>query len=68
MRVPYLTAQSVQGDIAFVDILFKWAVAFAKTRMASNVRGTGRLSGLDLDMNATPDLVPTLCALAPFCH
>lgn len=66
VRVPQLTAQSVQGDIAFVDILFKMGCRVRKAPDGIEVRGTGRLSGLDLDMNATPDLVPTLCALAPF--
>lgn len=30
------------------------------------VAGTGALQGLDVDMNAMPDQVPTLAALAPF--
>ena len=66
VRVPRLTAQSVQGDVAFVDILSKMGCGVRKDPDGIEVRGTGRLSGLDMDMNATPDIVPTLCALAPF--
>ncbi len=66
VRVPNLTAQSIQGDIGFVDILSKMGCEVYKDPEGIEVRGTGRLSGLDIDMNATPDIVPTLCALAPF--
>lgn len=66
VRVPNLTAQSIQGDIGFVDILSKMGCEIDKDPKGIEVRGTGRLSGLDIDMNATPDIVPTLCALAPF--
>ena len=66
VRVPHLTAQSVQGDVAFVDILSKMGCRVRKDPDGIEVRGTGRLSGMDLDMNATPDIAPTLCALAPF--
>lgn len=66
VRVPHLTAQSVQGDVAFVDILSQMGCRVRKGPDGIEVRGTGRLSGMDLDMNATPDIAPTLCALAPF--
>ncbi len=66
VRVPHLTAQSVQGDIGFVDMLSKMGCQVCKDADGIEVRGTGRLSGIDIDMNATPDVVPTLCALAPF--
>lgn len=66
VRVPHLTAQSVQGDVAFVDILSQMGCRVRKDPDGIEVRGTGRLSGMDLDMNATPDIAPTLCALAPF--
>ena len=66
VRVPNLTAQSIQGDIGFVDILSQMGCAVSKDPEGIEVRGTGRLSGLDIDMNATPDIVPTLCAIAPF--
>lgn len=66
VRVPHLTAQSVQGDVAFVDILSQMGCRVHKDPDGIEVRGTGRLSGMDLDMNATPDIAPTLCALAPF--
>ena len=66
VRVPHLTAQSIQGDVGFVDILSKMGCEVRKDADGIEVRGTGRLLGMDIDMNATPDVVPTLCALAPF--
>ena len=30
------------------------------------VEGTGNFTGVDVDMSATPDMVPTLAVLAPF--
>ncbi len=66
VRVHNLTAQSIQGDIGFVDILSQMGCDVSKDPEGIEVRGTGRLSGLDIDMNATPDIVPTLCAIAPF--
>jgi len=35
-------------------------------RDSIEVTGTGRLAGVDVDMNAMPDMVPTLAAIAPF--
>jgi 3-phosphoshikimate 1-carboxyvinyltransferase len=66
VKIDRLTTHSAQGDIGFVDILAKMGCVVHKDAEGIEVRGTGRLSGLDIDMNATPDVVPTLCALAPF--
>jgi 3-phosphoshikimate 1-carboxyvinyltransferase len=33
---------------------------------AVEVEGRGSLSGIDIDMNPMPDMVPTLAAIAPF--
>ena len=30
------------------------------------MKGTGNFTGVDVDMSATPDMVPTLAVLAPF--
>ena len=66
VKVRNLTAQSAQGDIGFVDVLARMGCEVRKDPDGVEVRGTGNLSGLDIDMNATPDVVQTLCALAPF--
>ena len=67
VRVPQLTAQSVQGDIAFVDICSKWAVAFAKTRMASKSAARPPVRpGLGHERHARPRADPVRAG--PFCH
>jgi len=66
VRIRGLDASSVQGDIAFMRVLERMgaAVRFENSEIA--VSGRGRLTGVDLAMNAMPDMVPTLAALAPF--
>jgi 3-phosphoshikimate 1-carboxyvinyltransferase len=62
-----LRADSVQGDIAFLDLLRRMGARLDWRAGGVKVSGTGRLSGVDVTMNAMPDMVPTLAAIAPFC-
>lgn len=66
VKVRHMTAQSIQGDIGFVDVLAKMGCDVRKDPDGIEVRGPKQLSGINIDMNAMSDVVQTLCALAPF--
>lgn len=61
-----LNADSVQGDIAFLNILARMGAHVKWRRDCVEVTGAARLDGVDLAMNAIPDMAPTLAAIAPF--
>jgi 3-phosphoshikimate 1-carboxyvinyltransferase len=56
-----------QGDIGFLDILERLGCYVERRPDGIVVRG-GVLSGIDVDMSAMPDMVPTLAAIAPFAN
>jgi 3-phosphoshikimate 1-carboxyvinyltransferase len=56
---------SVQGDSGFLKILEKMGCEVNCGEGFAEVRGKG-LQGIELDMNAMPDLVPTLAIIAAF--
>lgn len=56
---------TVQGEIRFVDVLEKMGCAVTRGADFFEVRG-GDLRGVDVDMNAIPDSVQTLAAIAIF--
>jgi 3-phosphoshikimate 1-carboxyvinyltransferase len=62
-----LGADSVQGDIEFLRLLERMGARVRWRAGGVEVSGTGRLDGVDVAMNAMPDMVPTLAVLAPFC-
>ena len=66
VRVPDLARDSMQSDAGFIDVMCRWVVRSAGNRvlLSSNARGT--LHGIDVDMNAMPDAVPALVAVALF--
>ncbi len=66
IKVRNLSPESAQGDLGFVDVLGRMGCAVSNRTDGIEVRGPERLSGIDVDMNAMPDVVQTLCALAPF--
>lgn len=57
---------SVQGDARFIDLLARMGARVEWRDDAVSVAGTGRLCGVDAELNAMPDVVPTLAAIAPF--
>lgn len=65
VTVEGLSAESLQGDVRFVDVLKRMGcrVAFGADRVT--VAG-GKLQGLHVDMNAISDTVQTLAAVALF--
>jgi 3-phosphoshikimate 1-carboxyvinyltransferase len=62
--VTNLRLESAQGDRAFLDILEAMGARVERGDARVTV-GAGTLSGGTFDCNATPDIVPTLAAIAP---
>ena len=56
-----------QGDLGLLDILERMGCYVERRHDSVLVQG-GVLSGIDVDMGAMPDMVPTLAAIAPFAN
>jgi 3-phosphoshikimate 1-carboxyvinyltransferase len=65
MRVRGLAVPTAQGDAGFVDILAAMGCEIAVSSDEITVKGPEKLKGGTFDCNATPDVVPTLAAIAP---
>jgi 3-phosphoshikimate 1-carboxyvinyltransferase len=69
MRVRGLAVPTAQGDAGFLDILRAMGCVVDVGRDADSneitVTGPATLRGGTFDCNATPDIVPTLAAIAP---
>jgi len=69
MRVRGLASPTAQGDAGFLDILAAMGCAIdtgdTGDSEAITVTGPETLRGGTFDCNATPDIVPTLAAIAP---
>ena len=65
VRVENFWPKSVQGDAGFLTILEKMGCEVTGGERWAEVRGK-ELHGLEIDMNAMPDLVPTLAITAAF--
>jgi 3-phosphoshikimate 1-carboxyvinyltransferase len=69
VTVAGLGMASVQGDVHFVDLLERMGCAVERRNTRLTVQGPPsdrRLQGMDVDLRAMPDTVPTLAALALF--
>ncbi|WP_175409109.1 3-phosphoshikimate 1-carboxyvinyltransferase [Streptomyces sp. TRM64462] len=66
VTVPGLGTGALQGDLRFVDVLRRMGAHVDMTADRTTVRGTGRLTGLTVNMRDISDTMPTLAALAPF--
>lgn len=66
IKVDGLGTTSVQGDMAFVDVLEHMGCKVTRTKDSTTVEGPPRLRGLDVDMNAISDTVMTLAVVALF--
>lgn len=68
IRTPGLSPNSLQGDLQFIDILKKMGCSMVKNIDENwiEVSGSKKLTGITVDMNNTPDLVPTLAVIAAF--
>jgi 3-phosphoshikimate 1-carboxyvinyltransferase len=65
VTVPGLARHSLQGDVAFVDVLERMGCAVERTGAGITVRG-GALRGTDVGMSDISDTVMTLAAVACF--
>jgi 3-phosphoshikimate 1-carboxyvinyltransferase len=65
ITVAGLTRNSLQGDVAFVDVLQRMGCRVEECESGITVHG-GPLKGIDVDMNAISDTVMTLGAVACF--
>lgn len=65
VRVEGLSRQSLQGDVAFCDVLSRMGCRIVDEATGMAVEG-GDLVGVDVDMNAISDTVQTLGAVALF--
>jgi 3-phosphoshikimate 1-carboxyvinyltransferase len=65
IRVQNLGTTSVQGDVEFVDILEQMGCRVTREEEAIEVIGPEQLQGINVDMNAVSDTMPTLAAIAP---
>ncbi|HEX7152570.1 MAG TPA: 3-phosphoshikimate 1-carboxyvinyltransferase [Thermoanaerobaculia bacterium] len=65
MRVRGLATESAQGDAGFLDILQTMGCRVEVSAEEIVVHGPAKLRGGTFDCNATPDIVPTLAAIAP---
>jgi 3-phosphoshikimate 1-carboxyvinyltransferase len=66
VKIEGLSSNSVQGDLGFLGVLQRMGARVSWHRDYVEVVGTGQLAGVDVAMNAMPDMVPTLAAIAPF--
>ena len=64
--VENMSRKSIQGDIAFLDVLIKMGCAVTETDKSIQVTGSPGLQGIDVDMRDIPDTAQTLAAVAPF--
>ncbi|MCX6361267.1 MAG: 3-phosphoshikimate 1-carboxyvinyltransferase [Armatimonadetes bacterium] len=61
-----LGRDSLQGDVAFADVLEQMGCTVEWLPEGVQVRGPERLSGVEVDMNGISDTVMSLAAIAPF--
>ena len=66
VKLQNLKRDSVQGDVHFLDLLQRMGAQVTWKKISVVVQGTGVFTGLDVDLSAMPDMVPTLAVLAPF--
>jgi 3-phosphoshikimate 1-carboxyvinyltransferase len=65
IHVHGLATSTAQGDAAFLDILAAMGCAVSVAEGVVTVKAAQRLAGGRFDCNSTPDIVPTLAAIAP---
>jgi 3-phosphoshikimate 1-carboxyvinyltransferase len=61
-----IRADSKQGDMGLLEILAAMGCRTEKTSTAVSVEGCASLKGLEADMSAMPDAVPTLAVVSLF--
>ncbi|MFU8871756.1 3-phosphoshikimate 1-carboxyvinyltransferase [Micromonospora sp. SL4-19] len=66
ITVDGLGTRSIQGDVAFADLLERMGARVERTTDRLTVTGTGALRGIDVDMADISDTAQTLAAVAVF--
>ncbi|HEY2815443.1 MAG TPA: 3-phosphoshikimate 1-carboxyvinyltransferase [Acidimicrobiales bacterium] len=66
VRVDGLGTGSVQGDLAFVDVLSRMGATVETSSSSTTVTGTRQLQGVTVDLRDLSDTVPTLAVVAAF--
>ena len=66
VRVTNLGVHSAQGDAQFPSVLARMGCIVEQTPEYIEVRSSGSLRGIDIDMNAMPDMAQTLAVTALF--
>ena len=66
VRVENISRHSIQGDIAFLDILQQMGCTIMEGTYSIEVSGAPPLRGVDVDMRDIPDTAQTLAVIAPF--
>lgn len=64
--VENISRKSVQGDIAFLDVLEKMGCVVTESENSITVHRPSSIVGIDTDMRDIPDTAQTLAAIAPF--
>lgn len=66
VKVENISRKSIQGDIAFLDVLKQMGCGVGEGDNFIEVTGATELQGIDVDMRDIPDTAQTLAAIAPF--
>lgn len=66
VRVEGLGRRTVQGDLAFVDVLARMGARVESGADWTEVTGTGALHGIEVDMSQISDTAQTLAVVAAF--
>jgi len=66
VRVESISRSSIQGDIAFLDVLEKIGCVVNQSGNSITVYCPSSIVGIDIDMRDIPDTAQTLVAIAPF--
>jgi 3-phosphoshikimate 1-carboxyvinyltransferase len=66
VKVENISRTSVQGDIAFIDVLKQMGCEIKEGHNSIEVTATKELRGVDVDMRDIPDTAQTLAVIAPF--
>ncbi|NNF53697.1 MAG: 3-phosphoshikimate 1-carboxyvinyltransferase [Acidimicrobiales bacterium] len=68
VRIDGLGHSTTQGDLRFVEILQRMGAEVKMTATSTEVRGTGTLTGLNVDMRNISDTAQTLAVVATFAN
>jgi len=66
VKVENISRKSVQGDVAFVDVLKQMGCNVEESDNSITVHCPSFIVGVDVDMRDIPDTAQTLAAVAPF--